>query len=290
MDGPGRGPGGRDQRAHGPQVAGALAGRRRARAAGSLARRRTRWPTAPTSARIAGDRGVAPVAHSPARRSPSARDAALDGLGHPDADRDGPPRPARAASPPERYERARPGELIHIDVKKLGRIVGGAGHRVTGRSARRHGRLTDRRAQPQPPAGSSCTSPSTTPPAWPTSSPRRRDGHDGDRVPAPRGRVLRQLRHHRRGVMTDNGSAYRSTIHAIACRALGLRHLRTRPYRAPDQRQGRALHPHHARRLGLRRDLRAQATNAPQPLTAGCSPTTIADDTQASGDKHPSPA
>jgi transposase InsO family protein len=32
-------------------------------------------------------------------------------------------------------------------------------------------------------------------------------------------------------VMTDNGSAYRSTIHAFACRALGVRHLRTRPYR-----------------------------------------------------------
>ena len=32
-------------------------------------------------------------------------------------------------------------------------------------------------------------------------------------------------------VMTDNGSAYRSSLHALACRALGLRHLRTRPYR-----------------------------------------------------------
>jgi transposase InsO family protein len=31
--------------------------------------------------------------------------------------------------------------------------------------------------------------------------------------------------------MTDNGSAYRSTIHAIACRALKLKHLRTRAYR-----------------------------------------------------------
>ena len=29
----------------------------------------------------------------------------------------------------------------------------------------------------------------------------------------------------------DNGSPYRSTIHALACRALGLRHLRTRPFR-----------------------------------------------------------
>jgi transposase InsO family protein len=31
--------------------------------------------------------------------------------------------------------------------------------------------------------------------------------------------------------MTDNGSAYRSTVHALACRALHIRHLRTRPYR-----------------------------------------------------------
>jgi transposase len=46
--------------------------------------------------------------------------------------------------PANRYERARPGELIHIDVKKLGRIRG-AGHRVTGsrasqRDTRREGR------------------------------------------------------------------------------------------------------------------------------------------------------
>jgi hypothetical protein len=35
--------------------------------------------------------------------------------------------------PPNRYERKRPGELIHIDIKKLVRIEGGAGHRVTGK-------------------------------------------------------------------------------------------------------------------------------------------------------------
>ena len=35
--------------------------------------------------------------------------------------------------PAQRYERARPGELIHIDVNKLGRIERGAGHRATGR-------------------------------------------------------------------------------------------------------------------------------------------------------------
>ena len=69
--------------------------------------------------------------------------------------------------------------------------------------------------------------------------------------------------------LTDNGSPYRSAIHAIACRALGIRHLRTRPTAPADQRQGRTLHPHHARRLGLRRDLPHQPQNAPQPLTAG---------------------
>jgi transposase InsO family protein len=32
-------------------------------------------------------------------------------------------------------------------------------------------------------------------------------------------------------LMTDNGNAYRSTIHALACKTLGIKHLRTRPYR-----------------------------------------------------------
>ena len=39
-------------------------------------------------------------------------------------------------------------------------------------------------------------------------------------------------------LLTDNGGAYRSTVHAIACRALGIRHLRTRPYR--PQTNGKA--------------------------------------------------
>jgi len=39
-------------------------------------------------------------------------------------------------------------------------------------------------------------------------------------------------------LLTDNGSAYRSVVHAIACRALGIRHLRTRPYR--PQTNGKA--------------------------------------------------
>src|ERR1700709_655843 len=34
--------------------------------------------------------------------------------------------------PAVRYERSRPGELIHTDIKKLGRIAGGAGKQITG--------------------------------------------------------------------------------------------------------------------------------------------------------------
>ena len=32
-------------------------------------------------------------------------------------------------------------------------------------------------------------------------------------------------------VLTDNGSCYRAIVHALACKTLGIRHLRTRPYR-----------------------------------------------------------
>ena len=143
--------------------------------------------------------------------------------------------------PAERYERARPGELIHIDVKKLGRI-----QRRRGQADHRQPAATTRARPPTPPArgasasaGTTCTSPSTTPPAWPTpkSSPTRR--------PPPRSaflrradRVLRAPRHDRRARLTDNGSPYRSTVHAIACRALGIRHLRTRPCR--PQTNGKA--------------------------------------------------
>ena len=91
-------------------------------------------------------------------------------------------------------------------------------------------------------------------------------------------------------LITDNGAAYISTVHAIACRSHG-HPPPAHPAPPPaDQRQSRALHPHHARRLGLRRDLRLKRENAPQPLTAGSGATTITDDTQPSADKPPSPA
>jgi hypothetical protein len=72
--------------------------------------------------------------------------------------------------PPNRYERRRAGELLHVDVKKLGRISSkGAG---IGRSARAATRRGPARADADgaSPAGSSSTSASMTPPGWPTSS------------------------------------------------------------------------------------------------------------------------
>jgi transposase len=65
--------------------------------------------------------------------------------------------------PVRRFERSRPGELVHIDVQKLGRIPDGGGHKVLGRAAGRANQ--DRRNGTDTPA---CTPPWTTTPAWPT--------------------------------------------------------------------------------------------------------------------------
>jgi transposase InsO family protein len=142
--------------------------------------------------------------------------------------------------PAVRYERERPGELVHVDIKKLGRIHGGAGKRITG---------VERNYRP---------------------TRRDRDGHDRARVGweyvhiaiddysrvayaevladekavTAIGFLGRAIEFFGRygvsveAVMTDNGSAYISTAHAVACRALGIRHLRTRARR--PQTNGKA--------------------------------------------------
>jgi transposase InsO family protein len=137
--------------------------------------------------------------------------------------------------PPEpvnRYERSAPGELIHIDIKKLGRILR-PGHRVTG--DRR-----SKRATTYTPDG-------------------RRIGDAGgefvhvcvddfsrlayvevladEKAVTAAGFLQRAVAFYAghgipvERVMTDNGAAYRSHLHAIACRQLAIRHLRTQPYR-----------------------------------------------------------
>ncbi len=124
--------------------------------------------------------------------------------------------------PPNRYERKRPGELIHIDIKKLVRIEGGAGHRMTGK------RTTHARG-----AGWEfvhvCVDDATRlayVEVLPDEKARTCVGFLRRAVAFYRSHGIKVER-----LMTDNGGAYRSTVHAIACRALKIRHIRTRPYR-----------------------------------------------------------
>jgi transposase InsO family protein len=147
--------------------------------------------------------------------------------------------------PPEalrRYERKRPGELIHVDVKKLGRIgPHGAGHRMLGRSwAKKGGRRTDAAGVARRQTGWECVHvcvDDATRLAYVEVLPNER----AETAAAFLRRAVawfaeRGVRVER--VMTDNGSPYRSAVHALACRELGIRHLRTRPYR--PQTNGKA--------------------------------------------------
>ena len=141
--------------------------------------------------------------------------------------------------PARRYERSRPGELLHIDVKKLGRIEGGAGHRITGRR-RTNRRQTDgsgiRRLQVGWEFVHVCVDDATRLAYAEVLADEKATTAVGFL-----GRALAFYRRHGisvEGVMTDNGSAYRSTMHAIACRALRIKHLRTRPRR--PQTNGKA--------------------------------------------------
>jgi transposase InsO family protein len=143
--------------------------------------------------------------------------------------------------PARRYERARPGELVHIDVKRLGRIVGGAGHRVVGRPRRRRNpRKTDGSGVPRAQVGYECVHVCVDDATRLAYVEVLKD----ERARTAIGFLRRAVRSYRRHgvaverVMTDNGSAYRSAVHAIACRTLGIRHLKTRPYR--PQTNGKA--------------------------------------------------
>jgi transposase InsO family protein len=135
--------------------------------------------------------------------------------------------------PAERYERARPGELIHVDVKKLGRIAR-PGHRVLGRQSAggHHRRAYEHGWEFVHVAIDDCTR---------LAYVEVLTDEKATTAVAFLGRTIAFYRRHGITVerlITDNGSAYRSTVHAIACRALGIRHLRTRPYR--PQTNGKA--------------------------------------------------
>src|SRR5829696_5736835 len=142
--------------------------------------------------------------------------------------------------PAVRYERSRPGELLHVDVKKLGRIQGGAGKRVRGRGNHYTPRLTDGAGVRRGTTGWEyihvCIDDATR--------LAYAEALEDEKATTAVAFLRRALAFYRRhgvqveAVMTDNGAAYTSLVHAVACRMLGIRHLRTRPYR--PQTNGKA--------------------------------------------------
>jgi len=142
--------------------------------------------------------------------------------------------------PAQRYERQRPGELIHVDVKKLGRIVGGAGKRVTGRGNHYTGSFTDAAGRRRGKAGWDYVHVAVDDATRLAYAEVLGDEKASTAIGFLRRAVTFFERHSVtiERVLTDNGSPYVSTLHAIACRTLGIRHLRTRPRR--PQTNGKA--------------------------------------------------
>jgi transposase len=143
--------------------------------------------------------------------------------------------------PARRYERQHPGELIHIDVKKLGRIQGGAGKRVRGirrgnyGPVRRDAAGVDRRTVGWEYVHIAIDDYTRLAYAEVLSDEK------GLTAVGFLSRVIAFYERHGitvHSVMTDNGSPYISTLHALACRRMRIKHLRTRPYR--PQTNGKA--------------------------------------------------
>jgi transposase InsO family protein len=143
--------------------------------------------------------------------------------------------------PAVRYERSRPGELVHVDVKKLGRIVGGAGKRWRDDGYQHYtGSYTDAAGRVHAKAGWEYVHIAV-------------DDHSrlayaevlaDEKATTAAGFLRRAVCFYRRygitveRVLSDNGACYRAALHALACRRLGIKHLRTRPYR--PQTNGKA--------------------------------------------------
>lgn len=144
--------------------------------------------------------------------------------------------------PERRYEREKPGEIIHIDIKKLGRFQR-VGHCITGDPSAPnksrgagwdyvhvciddHSRVAFSEIKPDETASSA--------------------------VPFLKAAVAyyRSLGVIVSRVMTDNGSCYQSFAFRGACQDLGIKHIRTSLTR-PEQMAGRTLHPDRISRMGV---------------------------------------
>jgi transposase InsO family protein len=142
---------------------------------------------------------------------------------------------------PVRYERSRPGELVHIDVKKLGRIKGGAGKRVLGPGTSPYNpEYTDAAGRVHNTVGWEYVHVAVDD----YSRLAYAEVLPDEKASTAAGFLRRAVAYYQRHgitverILTDNGSCYRGVIHALACHQLGTKHLRTRPYR--PQTNGKA--------------------------------------------------
>jgi transposase InsO family protein len=132
--------------------------------------------------------------------------------------------------PANRYERKRAGELVHVDVKKLGRIgPQGAGHRMTGSKRGQAGRGSDGRRTAGWEFVHVCVDDATRLAYVEVLGDERGETAAAFLRRAVAWFALMGVSVER--VLSDNGACYRSAVHARACRELGIRHLLTRPYR-----------------------------------------------------------
>jgi len=132
-----------------------------------------------------------------------------------------------------RYEWARPGDMIHVDVKKLGRIPEGGGHRTHGRGSAQH-RATVRARTKGARAGYVFLHSAVDDHSRLAYTEELADER-GATAAAFWARAVRFFRRHGirkiRRVLSDNGACYRSGAFAVALLGSHTRHKRTRPYR-----------------------------------------------------------
>jgi transposase InsO family protein len=145
----------------------------------------------------------------------------------------------RAAGVPVRYERDRPGELVHVDVKKLGNIPDGGGHRIVGQAAGRRNKQAHRdparrrKAPGRPNLGygylHTALDDHSRLAYTEILADERKDTAAAFLRRAHAWYAAAGITIER--VLSDNGGCYRSLDRAATCTDLGITHKRTRPYR-----------------------------------------------------------
>ena len=183
--------------------------------------------------------------------------------------------------------------MVHLDVKKVGRIPDGGGWRVHGRNSDQARAAEPRQSHSQEDrqsaATSTCTPRSTATPASPTPStcPMRKPPPRSDSWPAPGSGSppTASPRSHR--VVTDNGSCYRSNDFARSSSRHASRHQRIRPYtprhNGKVERYQRIL----AEEVLYARDLHQRGRTARPRSRSGTSTTTTIDPTPPPETNHP---